>query len=219
MGIKAVLFDMDGLMFDTETLALRAWDYAGKQMGFSPDPEMTLKITGINGADARKVVETYLGSNIDHKQIFRLMEQYYNFTFQHEGIPIKEGLGELLDYLRRREIPAAVATSSGRNRTERNLELAGVSGFFGAIVCGNEVARGKPHGDIYLNAANLLGKDTKECLVLEDSPNGIKAGIDAGCVTIAIPDICVLSEELLGRCAAVLPNLREVVKFLEQQPH
>jgi HAD superfamily hydrolase (TIGR01509 family) len=144
----------------------------------------------------------------------RLRIQHTEETVARNGVPIKEGLGELLDLLDRSGVMKAVATSTERTRALSLLTLAGVLNRFDAVVCGDEVERGKPHPDIFLAAAAKLGRSPIDCMVLEDSESGLTAAHRAGMRPVLVPDLKAPSQEALALAFRVFPTLTEVQGFL-----
>ena len=132
-----------------------------------------------------------------------------------KGLPKRPGLDELLEELARRDLPAVLATSTGRATALRYLELARVNRYFKGAVCGDEVEHGKPAPDIFLRAAALAGAAPGQCMVLEDSPNGLRAGAAAGCRAVMVPDLDPATPELAALAAAVVPSLREAIPLLD----
>ena len=132
-----------------------------------------------------------------------------------KGLPKRPGLDELLEELARRDLPAVLATSTGRVTALRYLELARVNRYFKGAVCGDEVEHGKPAPDIFLRAAALAGAAPGQCMVLEDSPNGLRAGAAAGCRAVMVPDLDPATPELAALAAAVVPSLREAIPLLD----
>ena len=139
------------------------------------------------------------------------MDEYLKTT-----VPKKKGLDELLAWLKARGLPAAVASSTYRSLVERNLRTAGVEEYFRKVVTGDQVEHGKPAPDIFLLAARQLGLAPGNCLVLEDSFNGVRAGAAAGCVTVMIPDLSQPTPELLSLCSGCLEDLGQVPDFIER---
>ena len=134
---------------------------------------------------------------------------------EEKGVPLKEGLPELLEYLKGQDIRMAVATSTQQSLAEKMLKIAGVYEYFDAVAYGNKVKRSKPFPDIFQKAAEDLGVPMRECLVLEDSPNGIRAGAAAGCKAVMVPDLMEPTDELQTLTAAIVPDLFAVVPLLD----
>lgn len=214
--VKAVIFDMDGLILDTEKLLVKYWVQAANEAGFPMERSHALNIRSL----ARKFAVPYLqgifGEEFDYTKIRSRRMELMAEHLKREGLETKAGLRELLEYLNRNHIPAAVATATDYQRTEAYLTEAGVFGCFDRIVCASMVESGKPKPDIYLYAAQQLGLAAEECLALEDSPNGVRSAAGAGCVTVMVPDLTQPDEELLGLIHAKADSLSEVIGIIEK---
>ncbi len=214
--IEAVLFDMDGLMFDTERMYQTTWQQAGQQLGVCMDQALVDRMRGRNRAGCEAVCREAFGPDFDFDAVHRRCRALMAEWIQRDGLPEKPGLRPLLEELRRRGIPAVMATSTTRVSAWGHLERAGVDGFFAGAVCGDEVSRSKPDPEIFLKAAALAGKAPERCLVLEDSPAGVRAGAAAGCPTVMVPDLTAPDEELRALATAIVPSLHEVIPLLDQ---
>jgi beta-phosphoglucomutase-like phosphatase (HAD superfamily) len=215
---RAVIFDMDGLMLDTERLALRAWDQALRALGVHCDPHIARQMIGRNARDSRALVLAHHGADFPVDAVMRASTAVYDAIVAAEGIPVKAGLYRLLDWLESERLPRAVATSTRRERALAKLERSALLHRFDAIVGGDEVARGKPQPDIFLAAAARLRFEPSDCLVLEDSEPGVRAALAAGMAAIMVPDIVGPSEELLAADVVVLESLVEVRAHLASRP-
>ncbi len=213
--IQAVIFDMDGLMFDTEALAKKGWLIAGREMQLPITDEIVYRVVGMNAASVRKTCQEYFGPEFDYDGFRARVSDYMRRSLDEDGIPVKRGLPELLDYLKRNGCQTAVASSSPRATVEDYLRRAGMEGIFSALICGDMVARSKPAPDIFLRAAEVLGILPEDCLVLEDSSNGIRAAYAAGMKAIMVPDLIEPTAELRGMACAVCESLHGVIPFLE----
>lgn len=214
--IKAVIFDMDGLMFDTEHLSVQAWQYAGKQLGYDITEQMIYETFGLSEENARFVYEKYFGEKMDYRTMLKERIQYAQNYIIQNGIPIKKGLLELLNYLKQNQYDMTVATSSTKERAYHYFHLGGIEHFFHKIVTGDMISHGKPEPDIYLKACEILSKKPEECIALEDSYNGIIAAYRAGVLPIMIPDIMKPDIEIKKLLFAELSSLTDVIIFLEE---
>jgi HAD superfamily hydrolase (TIGR01509 family) len=186
--VSAVVFDMDGLMLDTERIALVVWRQAAADLGFALDDEVAERMVGRTSATNRLMLQMHFGESFSYDELWALADSRYLEALNRDGVPRKDGLVELLDFLAARGIPRAVATSTSPDLARHKLERAGVVQYFDIVVGGTDVERGKPAPDIFLRAAERLGKLPVECVALEDSGPGIFAASTAGMVTILIPD-------------------------------
>ncbi len=214
LPIRLVIFDMDGLMFDTERIAVDAWRSAGERLGFPISPGLVIETIGLNRKDTEATLLRRLGEGFPYEEASLLRIRYAEETVARSGVPVKEGLFELLDMLDSAGIPKAVATSTERARALRLLELAGVQSRFDAIVCGDEVERGKPSPDIFRTAASKLQIDPSGCMALEDSESGLMAAHRAGMLPVLVPDLKAPSAEALALAFRVFRSLTEVKRFL-----
>lgn len=184
----AVIFDMDGLMFDTETLYSKAWEYAGQITGFKITDDLLEPMRGANQKACIQRFKEHFGKGFDYGYVRQFKSEYVESYLKEKGVPCKPGLFELMNYLKNNDFKIALATSTLRTEAERYLLLADVYRYFDVLVFGDMIEKGKPFPDIYLKAAEKLYEPPENCFVLEDSYNGIKAGYSAGCKVIMIPD-------------------------------
>jgi HAD superfamily hydrolase (TIGR01509 family) len=215
--VSAVIFDMDGLMLDTERIALGVWRQAAADLGFTLDDDVAERMVGRTSATNRLMLQMQFGETFSYDELSVLADTRYRETLDRDGVPRKDGLVELLDFLESRDIPRAVATSTARDLARHKIEQAGVARYFDVVVGGNEVTHGKPAPDIFLRAAERLGKLPAECVVLEDSGPGIHGASAAGMVTILIPDGGrVPLPETRARAAFVVESLSAAQPIIEQ---
>ena len=214
--IEAVLFDMDGLMFDTERMYQKAWLQAGRQMGAPMEPEIVDRLRGRNREGCARVCREAYGEDFDFDAMRTACRALMARWIEDDGLPVKPGLYELLAELERRGIPAVLATSTTRDSAWSHLQRAKVDRYFLGAVCGDEVSHSKPDPEVFLKAAALAGKDPARCMVLEDSPAGVRAGAAAGCFTVMVPDLTAPDEELKKLADEILPGLRDVIPLLDR---
>ncbi len=216
MEIKAVLFDMDGLMIDTESLSTEAFINSAKAQGYNMTKEETLKVLGFTKASIYQFwIDYFQGTNVDGK---KLVDDHYEYienvlyTVGPEKMPYVE---ELLKYLRENNYKIAVASSSDTADIKNNLEKTKLEKYIDEIASGAEVENGKPAPDVFLLAAERLGVDAKDCLILEDSKAGIKAGKASGAMVFMVPDMFTVDKECEDTADRILTNLGEVIEILE----
>ncbi len=214
----AVIFDMDGLLLDTEPLAARAWGEAAAALGVEFDPALALAMIGRNFADCGTMVRSRYGTDYPADALLGRWHATYDAIVERDGLVPKPGVDALLDWLERRAILRAVATSTRRERARTKLARTALLPRFHDIVGGDEVARGKPAPDIYVEAARRLGVGARECIALEDSEPGVRAAIAAGMTAIMVPDLHAPTAELLALDLLVLPTLDAVLLHLEELP-
>jgi len=213
---QAVIFDMDGLMLDTERLAARAWDEAAAAEGTTFDVALALRMIGRNFADCSAMMHAACPSGYPVDAVLGRWHATYDAIVERDGLTLKPGVVELLDWLDARAIVRGVATSTRRTRAQAKLERTALLPRFAALVGGDEVARGKPAPDIYLEAARRLGTPPAACLVLEDSEPGVRSALAAGMVPIMVPDLLPPSAGLVALGVAVRATLHDVRALLAE---
>lgn len=213
--IKCALFDMDGLMFDTEKLSIKGWEKAGQKYGYTITPDDVKSVMGVIIEDANQIFKQRFGNDFDFYKLRKYKADYIDDCIKQNGIPIKKGLVELLKFLKQNNYKTAVTTSNDENRTMFYLQNAKITNYFDKIICGNMVKRGKPDPDIYLEAANQLGERPEYCIALEDSKNGLLSASRAGCKVIAVPDTQELPTEITNLCFKVVDSLLDVIDILK----
>lgn len=212
--IQAAIFDMDGLMVDTEPIWASAWPPAFARYGLTVAPGLVEACVGSSYERISGLVSQVYDGSPDAQ---RALDDHYEIgaeRFIASGAPKKPGLDELLAWLAGQGIPCAVASSSERRVVEANLRHAGVASCFDAVVTGDDGYPSKPAPDIFLGAAARLGSEPAHTLVLEDSPSGVTAANAGGFITVMVPDLIEPNDELRGHCACVCRDLIEVRDLL-----
>lgn len=212
--IQAVLFDMDGLLFDSERIGIIEMIQSAAEQGFSVLPEHVKLTLGVTVAAGRQVYARYY-PGLDYDRMHDTFVERMCALAKKGQMPLKEGALELLNALKEKGIPCAVASSSPEELIRTYVENAGLLPYFDLLISGNAVAHSKPAPDIFLAAAEKLQADPARCIVLEDSYNGVKAGRAAGCTVIMVPDQLPYLDELKPHVDHVLPTLRHVIPLLE----
>lgn len=213
--IQGAIFDMDGLMFDTEPVWGRCWTPAFARFGYEPpSPKFRADLRGTAGATMGAVFRRYLGPDVDFEGIYEAERQLVQAeTSKH--LDKKPGLDHLLSYLAAHGVPMAVASSSPQELIEKDLRTAGVDTYFSQVVSSFGMARSKPFPDVFLEAARRLETDPAHSMVLEDSYNGVRAGEAGGFVTIMVPDQEPADDEMHERATAVCESLDDVIGLIE----
>ncbi len=214
MNYQAAIFDMDGLLLDTERVCMRVFQQACEVQNLPFYEEVYLSIIGRNAAGIETIFRKAYGKELD-----RLHQEWrtrYNAVVKHQAIPLKEGVIELLEWLKEHNFPTAVATSTAKDLAKIKLELAGLSKYFDNLTTGCEVTNGKPDPEIYLLAANRLNVDPTQCLAFEDSNNGVLAAVAANMSTYQIPDLVEPSEEVRQFGHTIVPSLHDVLLELKR---
>ncbi len=211
-----VIFDMDGLMLDTESIAKTAWERAFALTGHTLTSDMFGGMIGRNKRDCAELLRQWFGADFDFGTTYRQCGMIYEELIAAQGLPLKPGVMELLRELAARGVPLAVATSTRQPKARQRLEQAGLLGFFAVVVAGDEVVNGKPAPDIYLEAARRLGIDPALSFALEDSHAGVRAAHAAGLKVIMVPDLLPATEEIEKLTHRVVPSLGEVLAVLDE---
>jgi HAD superfamily hydrolase (TIGR01509 family) len=213
---SAVIFDMDGLLLDSERKSQEVLLKAAEILGAPLTPELALKMVGRNASSGQIYLTELFGNPILVNTFIQTASQLYEAEFEGGRIPLKTGVNELLDTLDELKIPRAIATSTKRHIAIRKLTKVGVITRFNYIVGGDEVAHGKPAPDIYLKACSFLSTSPKDCLACEDSAFGIEAAHTAGLRAILVPDLITPTERMISHAWKVLPSLHEVSSLVRE---
>ena len=215
--ISGVIFDMDGLMTDTERLYIDLWCQILREQGMAEHRDVVTRCIGMDHGKMRAYIKETLGEDFDYLSVLGEVGKRSEAYCQAHGIPVKPGLYELLDYLDQEKIPYAVATSSRGEGARSKLRQIGVLSRLHGLVTGDMVEKGKPNPEIFLCAAEALHLPTEHCLVLEDSPHGILAASKAGCLPMMIPDLWTPDEETRSMLYARGETLLDVIPVLAGQ--
>lgn len=186
---KAFLFDMDGLIFDTERVFMEQLAVVMKENGYTLTREIYCETLGIGGQKLVAVMQSYYGEGYPFQEISRETVKRVNIVAETVGVEIKPQIPEVLAFLKERGIPCAVASSTRSDMVKMYLEKAGLWSYFQEIIGGEMVEKSKPEPDIFLLACQKLGEKPQNCVVLEDSENGVRAAAKAGCEVICVPDL------------------------------
>ena len=217
MRIDAVVFDMDGLMLDTEPLYKSAWQQALAELGHELDDASYLRFVGRSTEDCESDLVAQLGAAFP-LETFRLRwPVLWRICADEQGIAAKAGLHELIAFVRNEGLPLALATSSDSSFTELSLGCANLLGSFDVVVTGDQVTHPKPAPNIYIEAARRLDVDPRHCVALEDSDAGILAASRAGMVPLLVPDLKKPAEEAIEAAFRVLGSLHEARELLIEQ--
>ena len=213
--IKAVIFDMDGVLIDTEKWLNKYWCQAAGEAGFDMKPEQILEVRSLAGKYAEPHFQQIFGPAFAYWSIRERRKELMKAHIEKYGIEKKAGVDEVLDYLRERGVKTAVATATDPARTKEYLTQIGIYDKFDEIVCTSMVENGKPKPDVYIYACEQIGEKPEDCIAIEDSPNGILSATTAGIRTIMVPDLTEPDEETAKRIVAKAQTLHEVIQLLE----
>ena len=212
-NIELVIFDMDGLMLDTESVSKKAWMLIGELNNYNITYEFLLSLIGKNRKSVELAFKNHFGEDFPFAYLYELKEIKASQFIVNEGLRIKEGLIELIDYLIKNEIKIAVATSSYKKKAYKLLKMAGVFHLFNKVLCGDEILKGKPNPEIFLTICQDLKVKPSKALVLEDSQSGLEAAVAGGITCIIVPDLVEPSEKHVKLAYSKVKNLKEVIKI------
>ena len=212
--IDAVVFDMDGLLLDTESLAREALHRAGDGLGLALDEAFCASLIGVPVDACRALLLERHGASVAADAFFADVARQLEACVAAGALRLKAGALALLAHLEQAGLPRAVATSSARAKALHHLEKAGIAGRFDAIVTRDDVARGKPFPDLFLLAARRLGVPPARCLALEDSHNGVRAAHAAGMPVVMVPDLLAPTDEMRSLCHSIVTDLHGIVALL-----
>ncbi len=215
--IKAVIFDMDGVLIDTEKHLVRCWCEAGREAGYPFTRENGLELRSLAAKYAEPLLQERFGSEFDYEKVRNRRKELMNQVLAEQGTEKKPGVDALLDFLRAQGIKTAVATATDEERASRYLKEIGIYDKFDRIVCAAMVPNGKPKPDIYLYACEQIGERPCDCMGVEDSPNGLRAALDAGLKTAMVPDLTEPDETLKKELFAVADSLDSLIPVVEQE--
>ena len=215
---KLVIFDMDGLLLDTERLIVEHWDRFALRQGLDRDRirEVCMASIGINLPAVRRLVSEKLGPDFPYEAYSERVKESIAEELKGGPMPVKKGAFELLEYLKSIRMPAVVASSSPRAAVTAELRDAGLLPYFAAVFGGEDAARSKPAPDLFLRAASSIGADPAACLVFEDSHNGIRAASAAGMMSIMVPDLQPADREMQTLYTARAEDLATAAEMLRQ---
>ena len=214
--VEAALFDMDGLLLDTEAIYTSAIQAAARGLGYPDMPlELCHSTAGVPGPERNRIIAAHFGEGFSIEE-FRQHFTVHVRRLTEAGIPLKPGVVELLDFLEGRGLPLAVATSARRPTAENHLGKAGLLGRFKALATRDDVERTKPYPDVYLEAARRLSVAPERCIAFEDSNVGLEAAHAAGTMAFMVPDLVQPLPESHDRSLQVVPDLHMALSLLRK---
>ncbi len=205
--LRAVVFDMDGVLIDSEPIIRRAAQQAGEEFGHTLSDSLYADLIGLPGAQVEAMLIKIFGTNFPLADYRRCFERLYRADVELNGIQSKPGVRELLQTLNAQAVPVAVATSTRSGHAQAALEAAGLLGFLPVCITGDQVSAGKPAPDIFLRAARTIGVEAAHCVAIEDSEVGARAAVGAGMWTLMVPDLKPPSAELAAMVREILPSM------------
>lgn len=214
--IKAALFDMDGLLIDSEKVYCDCWIQAARELGYAFDVERALSLRSLDKELANALFIRWFSDETAYERVKARRKEIMAEKIRHVPLQRKPGVRSLIQELKKRGIKAAVVTASPQKRAQMHLESVGLGDLFETIVTTETVKRGKPFPDVYLYAAKRMDVLPEDCLAFEDSPNGVKSAYEAGCHTVMIPDLTPPTAELIPYVEYTYDSLADLAKELQE---
>lgn len=214
--MKAVVFDMDGVLFDTERLCMDGWKKVARDQGIEGMEEVSIQCIGRNGHDTKAYVLEKMGQDFPYDQFRNQVSEWFWKEIEQKGLPIKPGVNKLLQLLQEKGFRIGLASSTKRESVMAHLEQAKLTGFFSVVVTGDMVTHSKPQPDIYLLACERLGVSPKEAYAIEDSPNGIRSAYAAGMKPVMVPDLIAPDKEMRDLSFLICGDLPEFTEYLNR---
>lgn len=211
-----VIFDLDGLMIDSERLTYEGYLAHLAARGLELDKDFYQTVLGNPMPEIERKFRGQYGEELPFKEIAANVHQFLRDTFETVGVPLKKGLLPLLGWLAEQHCDIGLATSSDRHRVDRILDIAGIEGYFDFVICGDEVTHGKPHPEVFLKCCGKIGCSPSQAIVLEDSEPGIQASYAAGITCIAVPDLKELEEKYVKMAYRVADSLEDALKVIQK---
>lgn len=215
--MKAIVFDMDGVLVDTEFVCLEGWVAVAEKTNLPNMREVFPKCIGLNGTDCQAVLQNAYGAEFDYADFRKQASEEFWGYIEKNGLPEKPYVHELLEWLKASDYKVGLASSTKRSSVLECLQRAGILDYFEVIISGDMVEHSKPEPDIYLMACEKLGVEPGEAYAIEDSFNGIRSAHAAGMKPIMVPDMLAPDAEMVEKSVVVLKDLSEVQAWLAAQ--
>jgi len=217
MQQKFVVFDMDGVIIDSERLIIRCWEKIAPTHGMENVREMCVRCIGINRRETNRMFQEHYGSRVNIEEVRSEMEALFRQECETNGVPPKPYAKELLAYLKKQGYHLGLASSTDQRIIRQELGQIGLLDYFEVVIGGDMIQRGKPQPDIFLEACRQLGADPQKTYVVEDSINGIRAAHAAGTIPLMVPDLLTPPEEICAMCYRIFQDLEAVKKFFAEE--
>lgn len=212
--VQAVIFDMDGVIFDSERLVIECWEVIAKKHNIPDIVEICMRVQGNNREETGKRFREKYGNDFPYEAYKKEVSALFRHLYGGGRLPLKPGVMKILEELKHKRIPLALASSTRTDIVKLELEEANLLHYFDAVLGGDMAARSKPEPDIFIAAAEALGVTPANCYVLEDSFNGIRAAYRAGMHPIMVPDMQQPTEEIRGLAEVIVNNLTVALDYL-----
>lgn len=213
--MKTVVFDMDGVLYDTERLCMDSWVAIAAEHDITGVEEVFPLCIGLNDTDTRALIMERMGEDFPYDTFKEEASIWFRTYVKENGLPIKKGVREILEYLKTNGWSIGLASSSRQKSVLSHLENTGLREYFSVIVTGDMIEHSKPQPDIYLKACEKLGVSPKECFAIEDSLNGIRAAHWAGLKPIMVPDMIAANDEIKSITRWIFEDLTKVQEYFE----
>jgi beta-phosphoglucomutase len=214
--IKAVLFDMDGVIFDTERVYLEHWIQVFQKYGYEMKKEVYVSVMGRGRKNVMKLFKEIYGEDLPITEMYKEKDKLLVQAIEEGQVPMKPGAKEILVFLKENNFKIALATSAKADRTKRQLEMGSIQDKFDAIVTGDDIINSKPDPEIFLKAAEKISLKPENCIVVEDSSAGIKAAYNAKITALHVEDLKEADEEILEYCHKNFKNLDEIKEYISR---
>lgn len=211
---KALLFDMDGLIFDTESVYKKSWVYAAEKQGLELPDSLYKTFIGVKDVECERMLSDFYKENAFNLELFKSVRDDHFHALRAQGIAYKSGFAELISAAHSRGYHLALVTSSTLPDVKVNFTGSDYLEGFETVITAEDVTQGKPDPEGYLKAVRRLGLTPEECVVFEDSNNGMRAGLSAGCICVMVPDLLPAEDEIKQKAHHILGSLEQAIELL-----
>ena len=215
--VQAVIFDMDGVIFDSERLVIECWKVIAEKHNIPDIVEICMRVQGNNREETGRRFREKYGNGFPYEVYKKEVSALFRHLYGEGRLPLKPGVADILEELKRKRVPLALASSTRTDIVKQELQDANLLPYFDAVLGGDMALRSKPEPDIFLAAAAKLSADPAHCYVLEDSYNGIRAAYQAGMHPIMVPDMQQPTEEIRGLAEVIVDNLLAALEYLQER--